>query len=77
MKQDLNSRNIDIISFFAKEVENITGYKMSLSLDGNDIDIGQEGYVEYMHDKVRQFSSFLAGVPTSNDTAARAVLELI
>ncbi len=74
---NLNSRNIDIISFFAKEVENITGYKMSLSLDGNDIDIGQEGYVEYMHDKVRQFSSFLAGVPTSNDTAARAVLELI
>lgn len=32
---NINSRNIDIITFFKKEVEEITGYKSSLELDSN------------------------------------------
>lgn len=43
---NINQRNFDIISFFNKEVEILTGYKQEVQLDGNTIEIVTENYQE-------------------------------
>ena len=44
---NINSRNIDIIQFFKEEVENITGQKMSISLDAT-VGPSTEDFKEFM-----------------------------
>jgi len=42
---NINSRNIDIISFFKEEVERITGYKVNIDLERNfNMNIAQEAF---------------------------------
>lgn len=45
---NINSRNVDIITFFKEEIEKITGYKTSIELDKN-LAPSLECYEMYMH----------------------------
>jgi len=47
----INSRNIDIITFFKQEVENITGYEVDVNLDGrnNGANISNEDYYDILN----------------------------
>ena len=54
-KKNINQRNFDIISFFNEEVERLTGYKQTLTVDETKANIEKgfvsnlEGYNDLIH----------------------------